>query len=48
MIGTEDRLLNKWAQFVKKFNFFPLFGDGSTRYVLTHQLPSQMQKVFFV
>ncbi|KAL9436181.1 hypothetical protein AB3S75_022270 [Citrus x aurantiifolia] len=31
MIGTEDRLLNKWAQFVKKFNFFPLFGDGSTR-----------------
>ncbi|GAA0166543.1 hypothetical protein Leryth_021672 [Lithospermum erythrorhizon] len=31
MIGTEDRILNPWAHFAKKFNFVPLFGDGSTR-----------------
>ncbi|XP_010264829.1 PREDICTED: NADH dehydrogenase [ubiquinone] 1 alpha subcomplex subunit 9, mitochondrial [Nelumbo nucifera] len=31
MIGTEDRILNRWAQFVKKWSFLPLVGDGSTR-----------------
>ncbi|EEF35812.1 NADH-ubiquinone oxidoreductase 39 kD subunit, putative [Ricinus communis] len=31
MIGTEDRILNKWAHFVKKYSFLPLFGDGSTK-----------------
>ena len=33
MIGTEDRILNTWAQFVKKYSFLPLIGDGSTKYV---------------
>ncbi|KAJ0051680.1 hypothetical protein Pint_01647 [Pistacia integerrima] len=31
MVGTEDRLLNRWAQFAKKYGFLPLLGDGSTR-----------------
>ncbi|KAL2900309.1 NADH dehydrogenase [ubiquinone] 1 alpha subcomplex subunit 9 mitochondrial [Bienertia sinuspersici] len=31
MIGTEDRILNTWAQFVKKYSFLPLIGDGSTK-----------------
>lgn len=31
MVGTEDRILNPWAQFAKKYNFLPLFGDGSTK-----------------
>lgn len=31
MIGTEDRILNPWAQFAKKYSFLPLFGDGSTK-----------------
>ncbi|OWM90266.1 NADH dehydrogenase [ubiquinone] 1 alpha subcomplex subunit 9, mitochondrial [Punica granatum] len=31
MIGTEDRILNRWAQFVKKYTFVPLIGDGSTK-----------------
>lgn len=31
MIGTEDRILNRWAQFAKKWSFLPLIGDGSTR-----------------
>lgn len=31
MIGTEDRILNPWAHFAKKYNFVPLFGDGSTK-----------------
>ncbi|KAF5482500.1 hypothetical protein F2P56_003064 [Juglans regia] len=31
MIGTEDRLLNQWAFFVKKYGFLPLIGDGSTK-----------------
>ncbi|GMN50420.1 hypothetical protein TIFTF001_019583 [Ficus carica] len=31
MIGTEDRILNRWAQFVKKYSFLPLIGDGSTK-----------------
>lgn len=33
MIGTEDRILNPWAHFAKKYGFIPLFGDGSTKYV---------------
>ncbi|PKU66728.1 NADH dehydrogenase [ubiquinone] 1 alpha subcomplex subunit 9, mitochondrial [Dendrobium catenatum] len=32
VIGTEDRVLNRWAQFVKKWGFLPLIGDGSTKY----------------
>ncbi|KAG6724510.1 hypothetical protein I3842_03G261200 [Carya illinoinensis] len=31
MIGTEDRLLNQWSFFVKKYGFLPLIGDGSTK-----------------
>ncbi|KAK1257164.1 hypothetical protein QJS04_geneDACA024404 [Acorus gramineus] len=31
MIGTEDRILNKWARFAKKWTFLPLIGDGSTK-----------------
>ncbi|XP_058095051.1 NADH dehydrogenase [ubiquinone] 1 alpha subcomplex subunit 9, mitochondrial [Magnolia sinica] len=31
LIGTEDRILNRWAQFVKKWTFLPLMGDGSTK-----------------
>ncbi|XP_057963986.1 NADH dehydrogenase [ubiquinone] 1 alpha subcomplex subunit 9, mitochondrial [Malania oleifera] len=31
LIGTEDRILNRWAQFVKKWSFLPLIGDGSTK-----------------
>lgn len=33
IIGTEDRILNRWAQFVKKYAFVPLIGDGTTKYV---------------
>lgn len=35
MIGTEDRILNRWAQFVKKFGFLALVGNGSRRYILS-------------
>ncbi|GMP90550.1 hypothetical protein CsSME_00041622 [Camellia sinensis var. sinensis] len=31
MIGTEDRILNRWAQFAKNYGFLPLIGDGSTK-----------------
>ncbi|KAK3013811.1 hypothetical protein RJ639_009737 [Escallonia herrerae] len=31
MIGTEDRILNTWAHFAKKYSFLPLIGDGSTK-----------------
>ncbi|KAL9318225.1 hypothetical protein ACSQ67_014742 [Phaseolus vulgaris] len=31
MIGTEDRILNPWAHFAKKYSFIPLFGNGSTK-----------------
>ncbi|XVF32314.1 hypothetical protein REPUB_Repub17cG0071200 [Reevesia pubescens] len=31
MIGTEDRIINRWAQFAKKYGFLPLIGDGSTK-----------------
>ncbi|XP_073012669.1 NADH dehydrogenase [ubiquinone] 1 alpha subcomplex subunit 9, mitochondrial [Typha latifolia] len=31
MIGTEDRILNRWAQFAKKWSFLPLIGGGSTK-----------------
>jgi hypothetical protein len=34
MVGTEDRILNQWARFAKKFGFLPLIGGGSTKYVL--------------
>jgi hypothetical protein len=34
MVGTEDRILNRWAQFAKKYSFLPLIGGGSTKYVL--------------
>lgn len=34
MIGTEDRILNRWAHVAKKYGFLPLVGDGSTKYVL--------------
>jgi NADH dehydrogenase (ubiquinone) 1 alpha subcomplex subunit 9 len=31
MIGTEDRILNPWAHFAKKYGFIPLMGDGSAK-----------------
>lgn len=31
MIGTEDRILNTWAHFAKKYSFLPLIGGGSTK-----------------
>ncbi|KAL0383671.1 UNVERIFIED_CONTAM: NADH dehydrogenase [ubiquinone] 1 alpha subcomplex subunit, mitochondrial [Sesamum calycinum] len=31
MIGTEDRVLNPWAHFAKKYSFLPLMGGGSTK-----------------
>lgn len=31
MIGTEDRILNRWAHFAKKYGFLPLMGNGSTK-----------------
>ncbi|KAI4349331.1 hypothetical protein L6164_009932 [Bauhinia variegata] len=31
LIGTEDRILNRWAQFAKKYTFLPLIGDGTTK-----------------
>ncbi|KAL8490025.1 hypothetical protein ACS0TY_025792 [Phlomoides rotata] len=31
MVGTEDRILNPWAHFAKKYSFLPLMGDGSTK-----------------
>uniref|UniRef100_A0A803PGG9 ABC-type xenobiotic transporter n=1 Tax=Cannabis sativa TaxID=3483 RepID=A0A803PGG9_CANSA len=31
LVGTEDRLLNRWAEFAKKYSFLPLIGGGSTR-----------------
>ncbi|KAL6911244.1 hypothetical protein ACP4OV_000049 [Aristida adscensionis] len=31
MIGTEDRILNRWAQFAKNWGFLPLVGGGSTK-----------------
>ncbi|KAJ4851341.1 hypothetical protein Tsubulata_005711 [Turnera subulata] len=31
MIGTEDRIMNKWAHFAKNYSFLPLIGDGSTK-----------------
>lgn len=34
MVGTEDRILNQWARFAKKYGFLPLIGGGSTKYVL--------------
>ncbi|KAL3645048.1 hypothetical protein CASFOL_010228 [Castilleja foliolosa] len=32
MVGTEDRILNPWAHFAKKYSFLPLIGDGSTKF----------------
>nr|KJB42339.1 hypothetical protein B456_007G150200 [Gossypium raimondii] len=31
MIGTEDRIMNRWAHFAKKYSFLPLIGGGSTK-----------------
>ncbi|XP_062079602.1 NADH dehydrogenase [ubiquinone] 1 alpha subcomplex subunit 9, mitochondrial [Humulus lupulus] len=31
LVGTEDRLLNRWAEFAKKYSFLPLIGGGSTK-----------------
>ncbi|XP_062220723.1 NADH dehydrogenase [ubiquinone] 1 alpha subcomplex subunit 9, mitochondrial-like [Phragmites australis] len=31
IIGTEDRILNRWAQFAKNWGFLPLVGGGSTK-----------------
>lgn len=31
MIGTEDRILNRWAQFAKNWGFLPLVGGGSVK-----------------
>lgn len=37
IIGTEDRIMNRWAQFAKKYGFLPLIGDGTTKYVIYYQ-----------
>ncbi|KAL6635353.1 hypothetical protein ACP70R_028024 [Stipagrostis hirtigluma subsp. patula] len=31
MIGTEDRILNRWAQFAKNWGFLPLVDGGSSK-----------------
>ncbi|CAL0316869.1 unnamed protein product [Lupinus luteus] len=31
VVGTEDRILNRWAHFAKKYNFIPLIGGGKTK-----------------
>ncbi|KAL5208830.1 hypothetical protein ABZP36_033265 [Zizania latifolia] len=31
MIGTEDRILNRWAQFAKNWSFLPVVNDGSSK-----------------
>uniref|UniRef100_A0A7N0TQ46 Uncharacterized protein n=1 Tax=Kalanchoe fedtschenkoi TaxID=63787 RepID=A0A7N0TQ46_KALFE len=31
LIGTEDRVMNRWAHFAKKYGFIPLYGDGYTK-----------------
>nr|CAB3448334.1 unnamed protein product [Digitaria exilis] len=31
MIGTEDRILNRWAQFAKNWGFLPLVNGGSSK-----------------
>lgn len=31
MVGTEDRIMNRWAKFAKNYGFLPLIGDGSTK-----------------
>ncbi|KAE9612231.1 hypothetical protein Lal_00022095 [Lupinus albus] len=31
MVGTEDRILNRWAHCAKKYNFLPLIGGGRTK-----------------
>ncbi|WVZ73145.1 hypothetical protein U9M48_021489 [Paspalum notatum var. saurae] len=31
MIGTEDRILNRWAQFAKNWGFLPLVNGGSAK-----------------
>ncbi|XP_047310594.1 NADH dehydrogenase [ubiquinone] 1 alpha subcomplex subunit 9, mitochondrial [Impatiens glandulifera] len=32
MVGTEDRILNRWAQFTKNYGFLPLIGGGNTKF----------------
>ncbi|KAE9619404.1 hypothetical protein Lal_00046926 [Lupinus albus] len=31
MVGTEDRILNRWAHCAKKYNLLPLIGGGRTK-----------------
>ncbi|OIV90543.1 hypothetical protein TanjilG_32420 [Lupinus angustifolius] len=31
MVGTEDRILNRWAHCAKQYNFLPLIGGGKTK-----------------
>ena len=44
MIGTEDRILNRWAHFAKKYSFLPLIGDGSTKYVNNVRIKHEKKK----
>jgi hypothetical protein len=50
MIGTEDRILNRWAHFAKKYSFLPLIGDGSTKYVnnvrIKHEKKKNLSELF--
>ncbi|KAM3223688.1 hypothetical protein ACQJBY_057194 [Aegilops geniculata] len=32
LIGTEDRILNRWAMYAKNWGFLPLFGGGATKF----------------
>ncbi|KAF6144406.1 hypothetical protein GIB67_024633, partial [Kingdonia uniflora] len=31
LVGTEDRIMNRWAQFAKNWGYLPLIGGGSTK-----------------
>ncbi|MCO5600557.1 hypothetical protein L7F22_054671 [Adiantum nelumboides] len=44
LVGTEDRLLNVWAQQAKNLPFVPMFGDGETS--LTRVVLDRLQPAF--
>ena len=48
MIGTEDRILNTWAHFAKKYSFLPLIGDGSTKYVFRSTKTENLMKYDYI
>ena len=48
MIGTEDRILNTWAHYAKKYSFLPLIGDGSTKYVFRPMKTENLMKYDYI